>query len=70
MATLNVNDKTYDMDKLPKEAQAQVTNLRFVEAEIARQTALLAVLQTARNTYTKALLPHLKDVPEKSAKLQ
>jgi len=70
MATLNINDKAYDMDKLPKEAQAQVTNLRFVEAEIARHKATLAVLQTARNTYLKALLPHLKDVPEQNTPLQ
>ena len=70
MATLTINDKTYDISKLSKDAKAQVTNLRFVDAEIAHHNATLAVLQTARNTYIQALLPHLEHTPEKKAALQ
>ena len=70
MPTLTINDKTYDIGKLSKEAKTQVTNLRFVDSEIARLNATLAVLQTARNTYIQALLPHLEGTPEQKTALQ
>ena len=43
------------MDDLSPEAQAQVTSLQFVDAEIARLHAQLAVCQTARMAYGNAL---------------
>ena len=70
MATLTINDKAYDISKLSNEAKAQVTNLRFVDTEIARLNATLAVLQTARNTYIQALLPRLEGTPEQKTALQ
>ncbi|MES2785082.1 MAG: hypothetical protein V4684_06435 [Pseudomonadota bacterium] len=70
MATLTINDKAYDISKLSAEAKSQVTNLRFVDSEIARLTATIAVLQTARGMYLKALLPHLEGTPEKKSALQ
>ena len=70
MAPLTIKDKAYDISKLSKEAKAQVTNLRFVESEIARMNATVAVLQTARNTYLQALLPHLEHTPEQKTALQ
>ena len=70
MATLTLNDKTYDISKLTKEAKAQVTNLRFVESEIARLNATLAVLQTAKSSYIQALLPHLEGAPQQKTPLQ
>ena len=70
MATLTINDKTYDIGKLTQDAKAQVTNLRFVDAEIAHHNATLAVLQTARNTYIKALLPQLEGNPEQKTPIQ
>lgn len=59
MATLTINDKSYDIDKLSEEAKAQVLSLQFVDAELARLNATLAVYQTARIGYMNALKPHL-----------
>ena len=70
MATLTINDKTYDISKLSSEAKAQVTNLRFVDTEIAHLNATLAVLQTARNTYIQALMPRLEGTPDEKITLQ
>jgi len=60
MATLTINDKTYDMELLSEEARAQVTSLQFVDAEMARLNALIAICHTAKNGYLNALAPHLQ----------
>lgn len=70
MATLSINDKTYDIDKLPPEARAQMLSIQFVDAEIARMTATLAVMQTARIGYLNALAPHLNPGNEVKTTLQ
>lgn len=70
MANLIINNKTYDIDKLPAEALAQVQSLQFVDAELARLNATVAVFQTARNGYIKALLPHLETVADSKVTLQ
>ena len=36
MAKISINNKEYDFEQLSKEAQAQVANLQFVEAELQR----------------------------------
>ncbi len=59
MATLTINDKSYDIDKLPEEAKVQMLSLQFVDAELARLNATVAVFQTARIGYLNALKPHL-----------
>ena len=64
MTTLHVNGLSYDLDALSDEARAQVANLQFVDAEMARLKAQLAVFQTARNAYVQALKPHLTTVTE------
>jgi hypothetical protein len=58
---VTVSGTSYRVADLNAEAQAQVGNLQFVDAEIARLTAKLAVYTTARNAYEAALreaLPH------------
>ncbi|MBK9346756.1 MAG: hypothetical protein IPN06_10220 [Burkholderiales bacterium] len=70
MAILNINDKSYDIDKLSREARAQMQSIQFVDAEIARLTASLAVAQTARIAYLNALAPHLTAANEVKATLQ
>lgn len=70
MANLNINGKTYDLDKLKPEAIAQVQSLQFVDAEIARLNATVAVFQTARMGYLNALAPHLQALGEVTATLQ
>ncbi len=60
---LKFNDVEYNIDELSKDARDQLKNLQFVEAEIQRLQAQLAIAQTARNAYQKALVSLL---PEKS----
>jgi uncharacterized small protein (DUF1192 family) len=52
---VTVNGTSYRVSELSSEAQTQVSNLRFVDAEIARLQAQLAVYTTARNAYENAL---------------
>lgn len=60
MANLIINNKTYDIDTLSDNAKAQVVSLQFVDAEIVRLNAMIAVFQTARSGYLNVLLPHLE----------
>jgi hypothetical protein len=61
MATLTINDKTYELDQLPPEAMVQIKSLQFVDAELERLSATIAVFQTARLGYINALKLHLQD---------
>ena len=55
MATLTIDDKEYEIDDLSDEAKAQIMAIRFVDQELVRLAANVAALQTARNTYGRAL---------------
>ena len=55
MATIKIDDKEYDLDKISNEAKAQLASIQFVDGELARLQAKAAALQTARNAYAKAL---------------
>jgi len=55
MPNIKIDNKDYDLDTLSDEAQAQLTSLRFVDSEIQRKNAEIAILQTARAAYSKAL---------------
>ena len=55
MPTIKVDNNEYDVDSLSNEAKAQLGSIQFVDNEIARLQAQLAAMQTARNTYGKAL---------------
>ena len=59
MSNLYIDDKIYDVESLSDEAKAQVQSLQFVDAEILRLNATIAVCKTARNAYINALRPHL-----------
>lgn len=59
MATLSIDNKTYDIDQLSAEAKGQMVSLQYVDAEMERLNATMAVYQTARNAYLNALKPHL-----------
>ena len=52
---VTVDGVSYKVAYLSEEAQSQVTNLQFVDAQIADLQAKLAVYQTARNSYQAAL---------------
>lgn len=53
--TIKIDGQDYAVDALSDAAKAQVQNLRFTDQEIARLQAQLAIAQTARLSYAKAL---------------
>ena len=52
---INIDNIEYDIDTLSEEAKNQVLSLQFVDAELARLNAQVAVYSTARNGYSAAL---------------
>ena len=55
MTTVNIDNKQYDLESLSDECKAQLASIQFVEQELARLQAQIAVLQTAKSTYAQAL---------------
>lgn len=55
MAKVVIDGKEYDTEELSENANAQLTALQFVIGELSRLNSQVAALQTARNTYAKAL---------------
>jgi hypothetical protein len=55
MATLNIDNKEYDLDTLSDECKAQLASIQFVEQELSRLQAQSAALQTAKNAYLQVL---------------
>ena len=51
MQTINIDGVDYDAAKLSPEAIAQLGSIRFVDQELERLQAQVAVLQTARLAY-------------------
>ena len=66
MATITIDGREYDADKLSDQAKAQISSLRFVDAELERLHAQVAVLQTARSAYARALTEILGTDKEKN----
>ena len=60
MPTIKINDKDYDTDSLSAEAKAQLEMLLATDAEIRRLNAQLAIAQTAKNAYARALAEAVK----------
>lgn len=61
MPTIQIDGKEYDIDRLSDDAKVHIASIQYVDSEIARITALLAALQTARIGYSNAvkdLLPN------------
>lgn len=55
MPVIKIDNKDYELDTLSEETKAQLASLQFVDAELQRLNAQIAVLQTARMAYAKAL---------------
>lgn len=63
MNLVKIDDRTYDYDLLSDDAKGQLKSIQFVDSEIERLNAQIAVLQTARAAYSRALsdaLPPLR----------
>ena len=55
MLNIKIDDKEYDITTFSEEAQAQLANLQFVDAELKRLQSQAAALQIARIAYANAL---------------
>ena len=55
MSKVIIDEKEYKLDQLSEEAKAQLGMLQFVDTELQRLNAHIAVLQTARLGYSKSL---------------
>ena len=55
MRLITIDNQPYELDTLSTEARTQLQSLQFCDSELARLQAHIAVLQTARAAYAKAL---------------
>ena len=61
MPKINIDDNEYDTDALSPEAMAQFVSLQAVDRRIASLQEELAIMQTSRNAYGRALQEVLPD---------
>ena len=57
--TVTIDGTEYNVNDLSDNAKAQVTNLRVTDAEIEKLKQQLAIYQTARTAYARALQEEL-----------
>ncbi|MDD2863641.1 MAG: DUF6447 family protein [Methylococcales bacterium] len=62
MTTINIDNQNYELETLSDEAKNQLVSLQFVDAELQRLNAQIAVYQTARLAYANALKEALPPV--------
>jgi hypothetical protein len=55
MPTITIDNIEYDLDTLTDGAKSQLQMLQITDQEIVRLNAQLAIAQTARNAYSRAL---------------
>jgi hypothetical protein len=55
MAMIKIDGKDYDTDTLSDATKTQLMNLQFVDNELRRLQARIAVAETARQVYVRAL---------------
>ena len=60
MPKITVDNIEYNTEDLTANGKAQVASLQFVEAQLAKLKAELAVYQTAKVAYTNALKAELE----------
>lgn len=60
--TVKINDKEYKLADLSAEAKAQLTNIRVCDAELQRLKAQIAITETAKAAYGRALAEALPRV--------
>jgi hypothetical protein len=55
MPIIKIDENEYEFDLLSSQAKEQLASLQFVDAELLRLNAQVAVYQTARMAYSNAL---------------
>lgn len=58
---ITIDDKRYNLDDFSEEANQQVVNLRTADAELQNLGNQLAIAQTARQAYGRALAEAIQD---------
>ena len=61
MANITIDGKDYEVDDLSAKAKEQLASLQFVQAEINKLNAQLAVCKTAQAAYSTALKNELPE---------
>jgi hypothetical protein len=61
---ITIDGKDYDLASLSDEAKNQLMNIRVADQKIVSAQQDLAVLQTARNAYSRALAEALPKVSQ------
>ena len=61
MPKITVDDIEYNTEDLSENGKAQVASLQFLEVQMNKIKAEIAVYQTARNSYVAALKDELQD---------
>ncbi|MBF0265839.1 MAG: hypothetical protein HQL46_11265 [Gammaproteobacteria bacterium] len=60
-AKITINDKEYAIDDLSNEAKSYIAQIQLIDQKVAPIRAELAILQTARDTYSNSLNAELAD---------
>ncbi len=55
MPTVKINDKDYDFDSLSDDAKSNLASLQFVQSELKRLEAKVAVFKTSEAASARAL---------------
>lgn len=55
MARITIDNVEYPMEQIPDIARSHLSHIQFIDQEIARLQSQIAVLQTARQAYAKAV---------------
>jgi hypothetical protein len=56
METITIDGKTYDAETFSAEAKAQLVSMQITDQKIAELQSQMAIYQTARMAYARALL--------------
>ncbi len=67
MPSIKIDDKSYDLDQASSAAQAQLFHVQAIDVEINRMSTLIAIMQTARGNYLRALQEELEKPPSQAA---
>ena len=62
MRKITIDGREFEYEQLSENAKAQLSSLQFVDVELQRLQAQIAVMQTARAAYAKSLNEELPAV--------
>ena len=66
MTNVKIDNKDYEYEKLPPEAQSHIAAIKFCEGEIQRLQMKLSMTQTSLATYTNALNQVISNLEKKN----